>query len=55
MRPQKSEVMRLLSDNRKAREHLGWTPQIDLETGLERTIAWISDHLDRYRIGIYER
>jgi dTDP-glucose 4,6-dehydratase len=55
LRPEKSEVMRLLSDNTKARESLGWSPTIDLETGLERTIAWISDHLDRYRIGTYER
>jgi len=55
LRPEKSEVMRLLSDNTKARETLGWTPTVELEEGLERTIAWISDHLDRYRIGIYER
>jgi len=55
LRPQNSEVLRLLSDNRKAKESLGWTPTIDLEQGLTRTIAWISDHLDRYRIGIYER
>jgi len=55
MRPAKSEVMRLLSDNSKAREQLGWRPTVSLEEGLERTIAWISDHLDRYRIGIYER
>jgi dTDP-glucose 4,6-dehydratase len=55
LRPEKSEVLRLLSDNRKAKEVLGWTPTIDLEEGLTRTIAWISDHLDRYRIGTYER
>ena len=55
LRPEKSEVMRLLSDNRKAKEHLNWSPTIDLEEGLTRTIAWISDHLDRYRIGTYER
>ena len=55
LRPQNSEVLRLLSDNTKARESLGWTPTIDLEQGLTRTIAWISDHLDRYRIGTYER
>lgn len=55
IRPAKSEVMRLLSDNSKAREQLGWQPTVDLEEGLERTIAWISDHLDRYRIGIYEK
>ncbi|PKO04169.1 MAG: NAD-dependent dehydratase [Chloroflexi bacterium HGW-Chloroflexi-3] len=55
LRPEKSEVLRLLSDNTKARQTLGWTPTINLEEGLTRTIAWISDHLDRYRIGIYER
>jgi len=55
MRPAKSEVMRLLSDNSKAREQLGWRPTVSLEEGLERTIAWISDHLDHYRIGTYER
>ena len=55
LRPTNSEVLRLLSDNRKAKEHLNWTPTIELEEGLTRTIAWISDHLDRYRIGTYER
>lgn len=55
IRPAKSEVMRLLSDNSKAREQLGWQPTVTLEQGLERTIAWISDHLDKYRIGKYER
>ena len=35
-----SEVMRLLSDNTLARDLLGWTPQISMEEGLARTIAW---------------
>jgi dTDP-glucose 4,6-dehydratase len=55
LRPEKSEVLRLLSDNTKAKEVLGWTPTVNLEQGLTRTIAWISDHLDRYRPGVYER
>jgi len=25
-----------------------------LEQGLDKTIAWIRDHLDRYQIGTYE-
>lgn len=54
LRPQKSEVMRLISDNRRAREVLGWTPQIPFETGLARTIEWIRNHLDHYRVGKYE-
>jgi dTDP-glucose 4,6-dehydratase len=55
MRPEKSEVLRLLSDNSLARERLNWSPVVSLEEGLDRTIAWIRSHLDRYRIGIYER
>ena len=55
LRPQKSEVQRLLSDNALARERLGWSPSISLADGLDRTIDWIKDHLDLYRIGIYER
>jgi len=54
LRPEKSEVMRLLSDNRKARERLGWLPQVDIRTGLQQTISWIRDHLDLYRPGRYE-
>jgi len=55
LRPEKSEVMRLLSDNTKARERLGWSPQVDIREGLSHTITWIRDHLDLYRIGTYER
>jgi dTDP-glucose 4,6-dehydratase len=46
--------MRLLSDNHKARERLGWSPQVDIRTGLQHTISWIRDHLDLYRPGKYE-
>jgi len=55
LRPEASEVTRLLSDNSKARQLLGWQPQTTLSDGLEQTIAWIADHLDFYRIGTYER
>jgi len=48
-------VMRLLSDNTKAREVLGWQPQIDIREGLSRTIDWIREYLDLYRVGKYER
>ena len=54
LRPARSEVERLWADNRKARELLGWRPQVSLDEGLRRTIAWIRDHLDRYRPGEYE-
>jgi len=39
-RPEASEVGRLLSDNSRAREILGWTPQVPIKEGLKRTIDW---------------
>lgn len=53
-RPQESEVDRLCSDNRLARELLGWEPQVSLEKGLQATIAWLSEHLSRYRPERYQ-
>lgn len=53
VRPEKSEVDRLLADNSLARDLLGWTPQVGLEEGLERTIAWMKTNLDKYRPGVY--
>lgn len=54
LRPQKSEVMRLISDNSRARATLGWEPRISLDEGLSRTIEWIKEHLSQYRVGKYE-
>jgi NAD dependent epimerase/dehydratase len=54
LRPEKSEVERLLSDNRLAGERLGWQPQVSLQEGLGRTIAWVRDHLDFYDPGLYQ-
>lgn len=54
LRPEKSEVFRLISDNRLARVTLGWEPQVSLDEGLDRTIAWMRSHMDLYRPGQYE-
>jgi dTDP-glucose 4,6-dehydratase len=54
LRPERSEVQRLLSDNSLAKKELGWQPMIPFEQGLENTIAWIDSHLDLYRPGRYE-
>jgi len=54
LRPEKSEVLRLVSDNHLARERLGWQPQVSLEHGLDQTIRWISQNIERYRPDKYQ-
>ena len=54
LRPERSEVQRLLSDNTLARQRLGWQPSVSLQQGLQATITWISEHLDQYRSDKYQ-
>ncbi len=49
IRPAASEVERLVADSKLAYGLLRWKPLIDLEEGLQRTIDWISTHMDIYR------
>ena len=53
LRPGKSEVERLLSDNTLVGELTGWSPSVSLREGLERTVEWFSDESNRagYRLG----
>ncbi len=53
LRPGASEVQRLESDNRLAASLFGWSPQVSLEDGLGRTIAWMRDHLDQFDPNVY--
>ncbi len=53
VRPGKSEVMALISDNRKAKERLGWAPKVSLDEGLRRTIAFVRDHPELFRPAEY--
>ncbi len=53
IRPEGSEVMRLIADNRKAKELMGWEPQVSIRDGLQQTINWISDHLHLFDIDRY--
>jgi dTDP-glucose 4,6-dehydratase len=48
IRPDKSEVRRLLSNNRKAKELLGWQPRRTLDQGLAATIEWVKAKLKMY-------
>ncbi len=49
LRPEGSEVERLLCDHSVATRISGWTPQVSLEEGLTRTAEWIGEHLDELR------
>jgi NAD dependent epimerase/dehydratase len=48
IRPGKSEVRQLRSENALAKSAFGWEPKVPLEEGLARTIAWFESHLDLY-------
>ncbi len=53
LRPEKSEVHRLVSDNRLALEKLGWRPQISLDDGLMMTMDWIRENIDLFTADRY--
>ncbi|ANE56800.1 NAD-dependent 4,6-dehydratase LegB [Methylomonas sp. DH-1] len=55
LRPEKSEVNRLWCDNAKIKALTGFTPQVPLEEGLRRTVAWFSEagNLKKYKTDIY--
>jgi dTDP-glucose 4,6-dehydratase len=52
-RPAGSELQRRLADTRKARELLGWEPQVSLDEGLAATIAWVEGNLEHYDVASY--
>ncbi len=53
IRPGGSEVERLCADASKARQLLGWEPKHSLEEGLTRTVEWIRENNERFRLGVY--
>lgn len=53
VRPAKSEVMRLISNNTVAMEVCGWQPRYSLTEGLAESVEWIRKNLDKYRPGAY--
>lgn len=53
LRPEKSEVHRLLADSTSARQVFGWEPLVSLESGLQKTIAWLRDNMGHYQPGTY--
>ena len=53
LRPEKSEVNRLLGCNEKIMRLTDWKPQVSFEQGLAETIEFLRNNLDRYRTDIY--
>ncbi len=53
LRPEKSEVNRLLGSNEKITRLTGWKPQYTFERGIAETIEWIGRHMDAYKYDIY--
>lgn len=53
LRPQGSEVERLLAENALAKKLLGWKPKVSLEEGLSRTIGWIKENREQYHGNAY--
>lgn len=53
LRPEKSEVERLLGCNAKILELTNWKPRYTFEEGIAETIDFLKNNLDRYKIDIY--
>jgi NAD dependent epimerase/dehydratase len=53
MRPEGSEVMRLISSPERVEQVAGWRPQVGLREGLTRTVEWVRDHPEMYRVDEY--
>ena len=53
LRPENSEVFKLICDNTKSKNLTGWQPRYSLEEGIRETIDFISNHMDIYKPGTY--
>lgn len=53
LRPEKSEVNRLLGSNEKIMKLTSWKPVYSFEQGIAETIAWMRSNMDAYKTDIY--
>jgi dTDP-glucose 4,6-dehydratase len=53
LRPEKSEVNRLLGSNEKIMRLTNWKPNYTFEEGLAETIEFLKNNLDKYKTDIY--
>ena len=55
LRPTQSEVMKLVSDNTRARDIMGWSPKVSLDDGLRRAIEFVRKYRSFYQTDGYVR
>lgn len=55
IRPERSEVSRLLGDNDRIRRLTGWSSEIKFHEGLAKTVEWIRANLDYFNPAQYAR
>ncbi|MDF2801229.1 MAG: nucleoside-diphosphate-sugar epimerase [Anaerocolumna sp.] len=53
LRPENSEVNRLLGSNVKIKSLTNWEPKYTLKAGLAETIEWLRNNIDKYKVEIY--
>lgn len=53
LRPENSEVNRLLGSNQKIRQLTDWEPRYTFEQGLEETIEFLRTNMKNYKVDIY--
>ena len=53
LRPEKSEVNRLLGSNEKIKRLTNWEPKFSFEQGIEETIEWLRNNMNHYKTDIY--
>jgi NAD dependent epimerase/dehydratase len=55
MRPELSEVQKLVSDNSLARRVMGWIPKVSLDDGLRQAIGFVDRYREQFRSDLYVR
>jgi NAD dependent epimerase/dehydratase len=55
IRPDKSEVSRLIADNRKIANLTGWQSEVPFREGLTRTVEWIDRNLAHFDVDQYAK
>lgn len=53
IRPEKSEITRLIGSNRKLKRLTGWVPEHDIDKGLRKTASWFRENMNLYKPETY--